>query len=269
MPVLNDLFKATDWVEPDDVPRPVVTYGYTTDDISPIELDFHRHRKGQIMLVQKGALTCEVESGLWIVPPRSAVWIPGGTLHAVKMTGALECFDAFVDPAVGQGLPKVCCAVAVTPLMRELMTRAAQWPLLYEQSAANARLVEVLLDELAVAKIEQLNLPMPSDIRLRKIVDEMIAVPGVRGKLEIWAKRAGLSERSLERMIVRETGMSFGRWRQQLAVILAVKWLAGGASIQQVAADLGYESVPSFMTMFRKVLGTSPGRYMAERYSQR
>jgi AraC-like DNA-binding protein len=60
--------------------------------------------------------------------------------------------------------------------------------------------------------------------------------------------------------------MSFGRWRQQLSVMLAVKWLAGGASIQRVAADLGYESTPSFVTMFRKVLGTSPGRYMAERH---
>jgi AraC-like DNA-binding protein len=61
---------------------------------------------------------------------------------------------------------------------------------------------------------------------------------------------------------------SFGRWRQQLWLALAVKWLAGGASIQQVASNLGYESVPSFVTMFRKVLGTSPGRYMAERHSR-
>lgn len=38
-----------------------------------------------------------------------------------------------------------------------------------------------------------------------------------------------------------------------------------GASIQKVAADLGYESSGSFVTMFRKVLGTSPGRYMAGR----
>ncbi len=42
--------------------------------------------------------------------------------------------------------------------------------------------------------------------------------------------------------------------RQQLGVIPAVPWLAGGASIQQVAADLGYESMPSFVTMFRKTL---------------
>jgi AraC-like DNA-binding protein len=63
--------------------------------------------------------------------------------------------------------------------------------------------------------------------------------------------------------------MSFGRWRQQFAIVLAVKRLADGASIQQVANDLGYESVPSFVTMFRKALGTSPGRYMAERHSGR
>ena len=52
-----------------------------------------------------------------------------------------------------------------------------------------------------------------------------------------------------------------------MGVVLAVRWLAGGASIQQVAANLGYESVPSFVTMFRKALGSSPGRYMAERNS--
>lgn len=76
-----------------------------------------------------------------------------------------------------------------------------------------------------------------------------------------------MSTRTMERTIRRETGMSFGRWRQQLAVMLAVKWLAGGASIQQVAADLGYENAPSFVTMFRKALGTPPGRYMVERYA--
>jgi len=79
-----------------------------------------------------------------------------------------------------------------------------------------------------------------------------MAAPAEGGTLESWASRSGMSERSLLRLIGRETGMSFGRWRQQLGVMLAIKWLAGGASIQQVAADLGYESVPSFVTMFRR-----------------
>ena len=47
--------------------------------------------------------------------------------------------------------------------------------------------------------------------------------------------------------------------------MLAVKWLGTGASVQQVADELGYESAGGFVTMFRKALGTSPGRYMTER----
>jgi AraC-like DNA-binding protein len=193
-------------------------------------------------------------------------------LHAVKATGALECYNAFVDPALGARLPETCCVVSVTPLLRELLVRSACLPLLYEEGGANSRLVVVLLDELAATQVENLHLPMPTDARLRRMVDLMMASPADQGTMDVWAKRAGLSERTLARLISRETGMSFGRWRQQFSVVLAVKWLAwlaGGSSIQQVAADLGYESVPSFVTMFRKALGTSPGRYMAERSAGR
>ncbi|UYY57000.1 AraC family transcriptional regulator [Sphingomonas sp. S2-65] len=266
LPILSDA-EDFDWSDPDEVPRPIVAFGAEMSDTGGFELEQHSHRKGQMMLVQRGALSCEVEGGLWIVPPRSAIWIPGGALHAIKVTGMLEGYNAFVDPAVGTQLPQTCCAVSVTPLLRELLTRAARLPYFYEQDGANARLVAVLLDELGSAQVEDLHLPMPRDPRLRKIVDEMMASPADRGSLTVWAKRAGMSERTLGRLVCRETGMSFGRWRQQFAIVLAVKWLAGGASIQRVAGDLGYESVPSFVTMFRKALGTSPGRYMAERHS--
>jgi AraC-like DNA-binding protein len=181
----------------------------------------------------------------------------------------LEGYSAFVAADVDARLPQLCCTVAVTPLLRELLVRAASLPLFYDEGGANSRLMAVLLDEIAAAEVENLHLPMPSDRRLRALVDLMMAAPSERGTLGQWAKRVGLSERTLERLIRRETGMSFGRWRQQLGVILAVQWLASGASIQQVAADLGYESVPSFVTMFRKTLGISPGKYMAERHSSR
>jgi AraC-like DNA-binding protein len=266
MPILSAL-EDFEWIDPDDVPRPIVAFGAAMADAEGFELEPHRHRKGQMLLVQRGALSCEVEGGLWIVPPRSAIWIPGEARHALRVTGALEGYNAFVDPAVAARLPESCCAVSVTPLLRELMARAAHLPYFYDESGANARLVAVLLDELAAAQPEDLHLPMPTDPRLRRIADAMIAAPSDRASLDVWAQRAGMSARTLLRRISRETGMSFGRWRQQLGVVLAVKWLAGGASIQQVAGDLGYESVPAFVTMFRKALGTSPGRYMSERHS--
>jgi len=269
MPILTDLSAPSDWIEPDDVARPVVTYGIASKTIGRIELDMHCHAKSQILLVQNGAFRCQVEDGLWIVPPRSAIWIPSGALHAIKATGSIEGYAAFVAPGIDANLPESCCAIAVTPLLRELLFRAARLPIFYEEGGANSRLIATLLDEIAAAEVENLHLPMPTDTRLRALVDLMMAAPSERGTLESWAKQAGLSERTLARLISRETGMSFARWRQQLGVMIAVQWLADGASMQQVAADLGYESVPSFVTMFRKTLGVAPGRYMAERHAAR
>jgi methylphosphotriester-DNA--protein-cysteine methyltransferase len=56
--------------------------------------------------------------------------------------------------------------------------------------------------------------------------------------------------------------MSFGQWRRQFHVITAVRRLTAGDSVQTVAIDLGYESASSFVTMFKKVLGKPPIRYL-------
>jgi AraC-like DNA-binding protein len=45
--------------------------------------------------------------------------------------------------------------------------------------------------------------------------------------------------------------------------------MSRGASVKSVASELGYESPSSFVTMFRKALGRSPARYMAERGAAR
>ena len=104
------------------------------------------------------------------------------------------------------------------------------------------RFCQVILDELAAAPVEKLHLPMPSDGGLRRIADEMTADPSDRATVHEWAKRIGVSERTLSRLVLQETGMSFGRWRQQLHIILALQWLSQGASVQSVATDLGYEA---------------------------
>jgi AraC-like DNA-binding protein len=269
MPILSSPAKGSVRLDPDTVRRPIVTVGLAFAEPGKIEIASHRHRKGQFLLVQQGALSCEVEGGLWIVPPRSAIWIPGGALHAIQATGELEGYNAFVDTDLHARLPTACCAVSVTPLLRELLIRSASLPALYAQSGSGARLMMVLLDEISSARIEDLHLPMPSDNRLRRIADLMIHSPADRGTMAVWARRVGLSERTLARRFTHETGMSFSRWRRQLGVMLAVKALVGGASIQKVANDLGYESIPSFVTMFRKATGVSPGRYMVERHSRR
>jgi AraC-like DNA-binding protein len=257
--------KHDDYFEPDDVPRPVVAVGkYLLS--GDFELAPHQHRKAQLIYMARGVLTCEISRGLWIVAPGSALWIPGNEVHSIKGMGPLETYCLFVDEAASAaGLPEICCTLSVSSLLREIILRCAAFPTLYPLEGSEARVFSVLLDELAGASVEKMHLPMPMNDGLRKIADTMINNPAERFSIDDWAKKIGMSERSLSRLALKETGMSFGRWRQQLHISLALQWLSQGISVQKVASDLGYEGTSSFVLMFRRTLGWSPAKYMAHR----
>lgn len=242
--------------------RPVLTVGVKMQKAG-WDSDFHSHQKAQLMLSLSGVATCEADGSVWLVPPQSALFVPGETRHRVAVSGNIEGYAVFIDPAEGRVLPAECVAITVTPLLRELIIRSAQLAVNLPQDDMEHHLTALLLNEIATAPTGGLHLPMPTDPRLRSIFTSMMENPAHRGTIEFWARHAGLSERTLARVVAAETGMSFGRWRQQLNLILAMQWMAAGASVQQVAVDLGYENVGSFVTMFRKALGSSPARYMS------
>lgn len=164
-----------------------------------------------------------------------------------------------------RGLPERCCSVAVSVLLQALIDRACQLPRLYEPQGADGRIMSVLLDELVAAPLEQLHLPRPSDPRLLKLTDAMLADPADSASLPQWAARIGMSERSMSRLFRQQTGMSVGRWRRQWHVIAGLQRLTSGLSVQTVAYELGYDSASAFVTMFKKAVGKPPGRFLAER----
>ena len=248
----------------DLVPRAVVAVGATSAS-ERWEHVQHTHRKGQLMYTLRGVIHCEIEAGIWIVPRQCALWIPGGMPHAARGSGEAEVYCLLIDPDAASALPSQCCTLAVSGLLHELISKAVSFPQLYEVNGAQGRLIGTLLDELAQAPIEGLHLPMPQDPRLRRLADSLLANPGDKATLGQWAARIGMSERSMTRLLLEESGLSFGRWRRQLHVILSLQRLARGESVQRVALDLGYENASGFITMFRKAVGQPPARYLAGR----
>ena len=72
------------------------------------------------------------------------------------------------------------------------------------------------------------------------------------------AEAAGVGKGTLYRRFVRETGVTFARWKQQARLIESIRRLAEGVPVTHVAIDLGYESPSAFSTMFRRALGVAP-----------
>ena len=103
-------------------------------------------------------------------------------------------------------------------------------------------------------------LPMPSDRRLRPIAAELLKNPACGLSIEEWGGRVGASGRTLARLFIAETGLSFTRWRTQCRLLLARARLAEGESVTTVAHAMGYASDSAFIAMHRRVYGESPAR---------
>ncbi|ABC22751.1 transcriptional regulator, AraC family [Rhodospirillum rubrum ATCC 11170] len=249
--------------DPDLTDRPAVARQLDFAD-HQAEVPMHEHRKGQLILALHGAVTCTADNEIWIVPPNCAVWIPGGVPHSARATANARLTYLFVEPGAAK-LPEECCTLSISPMIREMVDRLAREPADYPSHGHAARLARVALDELVDMPRERFNLPISGNAKIRAIADALTVDPSDRSTLAEWAKRVAMSERSLARLMIRETGLTFGRWRQQLHLVVALRQLAGGASVHTVAAELGYESVNAFITMFKKALGSTPAQYFVER----
>jgi AraC-like DNA-binding protein len=117
------------------------------------------------------------------------------------------------------------------------------------------------LAELALMDQAPLHLPLPDDRRARRVADALVADPADGRSLEALGRAAGASGRTLARLFVAETGMSFGRWRQQRRLVAALERLAQGRPVTEAALDAGYATPSAFCAMFRRALGTSPSRF--------
>ena len=148
------------------------------------------------------------------------------------------------------------------PFLRELIIKVADLAGRSQGQASYARLVGVVLDELRQLEPAPLHLPLPRDPRLKAITDVLLAEPGDNRDLGAWGQRAGASGRTLARLFRRETGMTFAGWRRRLRLLAAVSRLVAGDPVTRVAYDLGYQSPSAFVAMFRRSLGTPPGRYL-------
>src|SRR5215467_3392258 len=218
----------------------------------------HFHEQDQLVHAVSGVMTVRTRKGTWVVPPHRAVWVPARVPHAIDMSGAVAMKTLYLAPHLARGLPRACCVINVSPLLRELVVRACELPALDTSTPREARLVGLVLDELEAAPLVPLQLPNPRDPRAFRIAQMLVADPSDARPLAQLCRAVGASKRTIERAFRAETKLTFGKWRQQLSLLYAMRLLAAGAKVSSAAVDSGYSSASAFISMFRRALGTTP-----------
>jgi AraC-like DNA-binding protein len=228
---------------------------------------WHRHRRAQLVYASSGVMTIRTPHGTWVVPPDRGLWIPPATDHEIVMSGAVTMRTVYIEPsAAAAALPPACSVVAVSGLLRELILRAVEMPLLYDEHGPDGRVAQMILDELRVLRALPLHLPNPQDPRLKRLCEAIRRQPADDRTLQLWGVDVGASARTLARLFRRETGLSFGHWRAQARLLAALGRLAAGEKVTSVALDLGYDSPSAFAALFRRQFGVPPSQYFTGRH---
>jgi AraC-like DNA-binding protein len=249
-----------------DAERPVLSFAWQAE--RGHRAAAHRHPRAHIIQPESGAYWALTPEGTWLVPAGQAIWIPPLVHHEIYSHGPVRARVLFVDPAYAGALPARCGTVAVSPLMGELLRRAVGYGNDYPPDGPAARLARVVLDELAGMSFAPVLLPVSRDPRVARVMTRLIENPAGAGDLEEVARHAGASPRTLARLFRQETGMTFTQWKKRLLLIESIERLGRGATVTEVAADLGYATTSSFVYMFRSNLGVSPGRYRTRESAQ-
>ncbi|MBD8575443.1 helix-turn-helix transcriptional regulator [Pseudomonas syringae] len=220
----------------------------------------HRHDWGQFSYAISGVLGVHTSEGSFFAPPQWGVWIPAGLEHQVLTSMQAEMRSLYVRSRDCEWAAPRCRVLEVTPLARELIKHFCQLPATYpEHDSAEARLVHVLLDQLATLPEVGFSLPLPRHGRLLGLCNELIGDPAAAVSLQSWAVRLGTSEKTLMRLFQRETGLSFRGWCQRARLLSSLGCLHDGASVTQAALQSGYDSTSAFIAAFKRLFGFTPG----------
>ncbi|NYT68687.1 AraC family transcriptional regulator [Pusillimonas noertemannii] len=247
------------WAQFESLPRPLTGHFST-----PPNLVFpgrHRHAWGQLSYATEGYLQVWTPDARFIALPQRGVWIPPGILHRVRRTSNAVVRSLYLDTQVFGLQWDHCCVLSISPLMHELIREFCTLPLDYDESGRHGRLVQVLVDQLSDCSEAGLILPWPSDPQLRRICLRMQHHPSTEFSLEDLSASLGVSTKTLTRRFQQETGLGFRLWRQRARLIHALPLLERGDRITDVALACGYESLSSFIAIFREHTGVTPGEF--------
>ena len=224
------------------------------------EISEHQHDWDQLIYAKSGVLEIHTQHGHYITPPQQGVWIPANQRHNITTISGAKLRSVHINKGLVESFKQVC-VLKIDELLRQLINKAASFNYTTEMELNQVRLLQVLIDQIALSPQSALCLPLSDDALLLPIILWQQQYPHSIKSLEHWSLELGASNKTIARRFISELGMSFSHWREQLKLHQAIHWLEQQRSITEIALDLGYQSLPAFIHMFKRNMGTTPGKF--------
>jgi len=222
----------------------------------------HAHASDQLIFATRGVMEVSGGRHCWLIPPQFAVWIPARTTHAIRMATAASMRTVYLRPGVARQLPKTCTVIHVRPLLRELIVEAVEIGSLARRAPVQSALGLLLVSEIRNARPVPTLVTLPQDPRALRVAEAFMRDPATGAAADL-CRRCGVTPRTIQRLFLRDVGVSFETWRRQARLMKGIERLMGGDSVTSIAVELGYQQASAFIRLFRDTLGTTPRAWMS------
>ncbi|WP_448651471.1 AraC family transcriptional regulator [Pseudomonas fluorescens] len=224
----------------------------------------HQHAFGQLVYCTCGIMEISSSRFNFVSPPHYAVWIPPHTHHRARFRQRVEYQSVYIAPARCDRLPQEPCVLAITPLIKALLSEFMRRQLNIAGTDKEQRMAHVLVDLLEETQILTSYLPSAQNPILQPMLLEMSTHPGATTTLAEWAITLNLTERTLIRKFIQDTGLTYGEWKRRARFLAAISHLKSGMTVEAVALTLGYSTSSAFIAMFKRECGKPPEQFRRE-----
>ncbi len=236
-------------------------------EISEAYVVEHQHDKGQFLYCEGGIVYVKIGKDTFYLPARHYMWIPPHAVHSIHPNTPDVIMRNLYFPIFNTDniFYKKVGIYPASGLVLEMLLFTNKWmgDITSEQKSdfIIASAFKEILPQVSKNSLK-LTLPLPTDERLKKIVqfledhmDSSITMKKITAEF-------GFSERSLSRLFQKDLQMTFVQYFTILRMLRALKLLIDGTfSIGEISNMVGYNSLPTFSNTFQKVIGVRPTDY--------
>ena len=176
----------------------------------------------------------------------------------------MQAYGVFIEPDARSKLVNECRVVTISPLLKELIRSAMQIQTTIHPQSREARLLELILDELELLLFYHLTYLSHKILNCKSFVLKSNLISAIHGHSNMPPQFLHVSPKTLTRHFQKETNMHFSHWVRQARLMQAMTDLAMNKSIFNVALDLGYDSASAFSAMFKRETSLTPSEYIQQ-----
>lgn len=225
-----------------------------------IRYDWHAHERHQLMYAFSGTLRLEAATGIYLLPPQRAAWIPAGVRHRSTLHNVLSG-SVFFAPSLVSTDQTTVRIISAAPIVLEMVQYALRWP---PNRHPDNGLADSFFKTLGLLCVEWIKEEVPFSLPAAKTKQISAAIEYTVRKLEEAtlegaAGAAALSPRQFRRRFLAESGMAWRQFHHQAQMLRAMELLVSPqATVTNVAYSVGFNSLSAFAKSFNRFTGQSP-----------